>query len=99
MVSKLFNTIIRFRKHNFSILANYGDLSIYNFNQMTIILTQWNRKLIEGNGYFDAEWECKNTRIRIRYSNSNNNFIQIIQEEWKPLKLIFSRRIIKEISI
>jgi hypothetical protein len=58
---------------------------------MNIILTKWNRKIIEGDGYFDAEWDCKTTRIRIRYNNITKYFIQILEEEWKPFKMIIKR--------
>jgi hypothetical protein len=80
MLKKIIQYYHSFRKHNFSFLADYGDLSKYNYNQMSIILIKWNRILIEGNGYFDAEWECNSTQIRIRYNNSTSYFIQIVEK-------------------
>ena len=41
--------------------------------------------------YFDVEWESSNTRIIIRYNKITRYYIQIIEEEWKPLKLIFKK--------
>jgi hypothetical protein len=94
MLTKLTQYFNQLINHKFSILAELGDLSKYNYEQMNIILTKWNRKIIEGDSYFDAEWDCKTTRIRIRYNNITKYFIQILEEEWKPFKMIIKRETI-----
>lgn len=91
MFKKLNKYYKSLKNHKFSILADFGDLSRINYHQMCIKLSLWNKKIIEENGNFDAEWECKNTRIRIRYNKTTSYFIQIIEEEWKPLKIIITR--------
>jgi hypothetical protein len=82
-----------YRNDDFSILAEYGDLSKYNYDQMTNILIKWNKNLSEGVNYFDAEWEDETSRIKIRYHKITKYYIQIIEEEWKPFKLIMKRKL------
>ena len=94
MLKKYFNSLKKGGDNEFSILADYGDLSKYSYDQMSIILIQWNKQLIEGNGYFDSDWECETTRIRIRFNNSNYYFVQIVEEEWKSFKMVFKREVL-----
>lgn len=94
MLAKLTQYFNQLINHKFSILAELGDLSKYNYEQMNIILTKWNRKIIEGDGYFDVEWNCNTTRINVRYNKITKNFIQILEEEWKPFKMIIKRNYI-----
>lgn len=91
MLGKLIKFYNRITIHKFSILGDCGDLSKYDYKQMFAILYNWKMTLSKGNGYFDAEWECKTNRIKIRYYISNGKFIQIIEEEWKQFKMVIKR--------
>jgi hypothetical protein len=90
MLSRITKFSSSFNSQSFSILADCRDLSNYNFDQMNNILYTWNRKVYYGNKYFDVEWEDDKTRIIIRYNNDSFCFVQIVEEEWKFFKLVFS---------
>ena len=75
----------------FSILTQYGDLSIYNYEKMKWILSTWQHQYKGNDIYFDAEWNDKKTRIKIRYHTITGKFIQIIEEEWIANKMLFDR--------
>ncbi len=91
MLNKLLYYYNNLNSDNFSILVNYGDLSEYSYDQLSNILLKWNKILLQGGEHFDVEWYDKNTRIKIRFNNSNRKFIKIIEEEWKLFNIVFER--------
>ena len=88
----MFNALIeKCYSDKFSILSNYDNLSVYTYEEMKIILTTWNHRYTGNDNYFDAEWNDKRTRIKIRYQTNTGAFIQIIEEEWILHKMVFVR--------
>lgn len=88
MIQKYFKTLF---EDKFSVLSNYGNLSVYNYEKMKDILSSWHHRYTGNDNYFDAEWNDKKTRIKIRYCTKTGSFIQIIEEEWITNKILFSR--------
>ena len=82
----------------FSILSQYANLSLFNYEKMKLILSTWQHQFIGNDAYFDAEWSDKNTRIKIRYQTNTGAFIQILEEEWITNKMLFIRSIQKRIK-
>jgi hypothetical protein len=80
-----------FIKNNYSILADYGDLSGINFVQMCVILSNWDKRIFQNGNYIEAEWEDNTTRIKIKYHLITGCFIKILEEEWKLNKTVFVR--------
>ena len=88
----MFNALIeKFYSDKFSILSNYDNLSVYTYEEMKIILTTWHHRYSGNDSYFDAEWNDKRTRIKIRYQTNTGVFIKIIEEEWIENKMVFVR--------
>lgn len=95
---KIYKLIIKINQYlnnnqNYSKLAELGNLSKYNYEQMDIILNNWSKTIKKTNEHFDVQWENKKTRIVIRYNNSTKYFIQIIEEEWKDCNMIFKNQL------
>ena len=76
---------------SFSVLSQYGNLSDYNYEKMKLILSSWQHRFAGNDHYFDAEWNDKKTRIKIRYQTNTGIFIKIIEEEWIANKMLFIR--------
>ena len=90
----LSNYFKKYKVYKFSKLAHIGDLSIYNYEEMSLLIIKWSKTIIESKDYFDVVWEGENTKIKIRYNKSTFHFIQIIEEECTDIKMKFYRAIL-----
>jgi hypothetical protein len=76
---------------NFSILEKLGDLSKYNFEQMSNYLINWQKKVELKDNYVYVTWENSSSLIKLKYDEKSGTLIKILAEEWKHFDLKFER--------
>jgi hypothetical protein len=77
---------------NFTILAELGDLSKYKYGQMSLILKKWDKNIELNKDFRDVTWQNRSTLLKIRYTTNTDQFVRILNEEWKLLDMKFNRQ-------
>lgn len=77
--------------NDFSILAELGDLSNYKYGQMSMILNKWDKNIEFNKDFRDVTWQNRGTLLKIRYAIRTDQFVKILNEEWKLLDMKFNR--------